>query len=139
MDSHRTAIWRTVNALCLVASVAFLCFMIWSPNVNDTKTLYMVYDVTMTLVWCLEVVDRRQQLATSNMMFYGELSVAIIFLVDSSMTLLAWNLKSENIYLIFMDLILNSAAYTYAFRNSLNGQPDATDTVLLLHNTTPNR
>jgi len=131
MDVRRIDTWRKVNAFCLTSSVLFFGFMLLNPNVNDTKSLYMIYDVTMTFVWCLEVVDRRQQLATSDYMFYVEFSLAVIFLIDGCVTLSAWNFKSEKIYMIFIDLILNSAAYTYFLITTRNessyAQPEAPD------------
>lgn len=103
---------------------------------NDSKILYMIYDITMTVVWCFEVLDRRQRRVTDNAMFYAESWVAIYFLIGSSATLLAWNFKSENITLIFVDLVLNCAAYTYTLltagkSNASYGEADAADTNLL--------
>lgn len=102
----------------------------------------MVYDVTMTVVWCLEVLDRRQRLTTSDMMFYGELTVAIYFLIESSTTLLAWDFKSEKIYLIFIDLIINSAAYSYVLittrKHPLYTQPEEANIDTRINSTTYN-
>lgn len=116
MFDFKTDLWGSINLFCLVASILLLCWIVifgWEDHDarGVTTSLYTLYDLAVTIIWCVEVIVRRHE--NSLIATAVEFMFALYFVVDAFVMLIKWHMKGDKLSKILLDLIINVACYSY--------------------------
>ena len=120
--ARRPAVWFFINLFGAVASMAVLMDCLLSRHheraMMFAQEVYLVYDVTLTAVWCLEisltVLERCvSQKTLRSWPLWMEVCLAFVFWWTSIQLLMAWRIQDMDILSNVGDTLLNLAAYLY--------------------------
>ena len=126
--------WLVVNLVCLVASLALaaniVLFFRDDPELRPVgAALYLLYNFTTTLIWCVEIGltawEQQAEFSSSSSSWLSrllrnttwpvrlELIVAVYFFADSLHLLWKWRLTKNKLEAGLWDAMIGSVAYLY--------------------------
>ena len=116
----RGSAWTTVNAVCFLASVWLLLWIVWGDRAAKVaeKQAYLFYNVLTTAVWCWEVIVVRKDQKWATIV---EAVLAVFFLGDSVTVLLDWKFQNQHLKLMFVELSFNVVGFGYFVYTSRSG------------------
>jgi hypothetical protein len=119
---RRPARWLVVNLIFAAVSLAVLLDSFLSMHDALARRVagqvFLIYDVTTTAVWCLEVslalLDRRVSGKTLCWWpLWIEICLALVFFWTSIQWLMAWQVQDVPMVSNLLDAALNTVAYLY--------------------------
>lgn len=120
---YGTKKWIVINSLCCLASLILFCLTFFHVDSID-KQVYVIYNVIICLVWCIEVMMIiRFQKIRGTWQQYAEFVLAAYFFVDATLSILRWSLAEIHQWHMLVDSILDFVVYAaylvYTFRTEL--------------------
>ena len=125
--------WLSANSLCLVLSLLDIVLIALGPDRPGdyfARQFYLVYNFLTSMIWCLDIgcgvfgnvredLNREDSSEKESMRrkttAYGELIVAVYFLLDSLVVVIKWKMpKHDHTDGMLIDCIINAFAYAFA-------------------------
>ena len=133
-DMRSPSFWLAANAACLVFSLINIVLIALGPERpgdHCARQFYLIYNFLTSTIWCLDIGcgvfgDVREELNMRNdssdkdskrrkFMAYGELIIAVYFLLDSLVVVIKWKMpKHDHTNGMLVDCIINAFAYAFA-------------------------
>ena len=125
--------WLSANSLCLLLSLLDIVLIALGPDRpgdHFARQFYLVYNFLTSMIWCLDIgcgvfgnvredLNREdsseKESKRRKITAYGELIVAVYFLLDSLVVVIKWNMpKHDHTDGMLIDCIINAFAYAFA-------------------------
>lgn len=126
--------WLSANSVCLLFSLLDIVLIALGPDRpgdHFARQFYLIYNFLTSIIWCLDIgcgvfgnvredLDRdgkssEKESKRRKIMAYGELLVAVYFLLDSLIVVIKWKMpKHDHTEGMLVDCIINAIAYAFA-------------------------